>query len=62
MKLKIRQDEFKTIILALAEFVIKREKEEYLSPEEIDRQDKADDLLGKLLFYQRQLEEENNEE
>lgn len=62
MKLKIKQDEFKTIILALAEFVSKREKEEYLSVKEIDRQDKADNLLGKLLFYQRQLEEENNEE
>lgn len=62
MKLKIRHDEFKTIVLALAEYVIKREKEEYLSAEEIDRQDKANDLLGKLLFYQRQLEEENNEE
>ena len=61
MKLKIRQDEYKTIILALAEFVVKREKEEYLSAEEIDRQDKANDLLGKLIFYQRQLEEENNE-
>lgn len=60
MKLKIKQDEFKTIILALAEFVSKREKEEYLSVKEIDRQDKADNLLGKLLFYQRQ--EENNEE
>ena len=59
MKLKLRDDEVSTIMLALAEFILTRREKERI---DTDNFRKADKLLGQLIFYQRQIEEDNDEE
>lgn len=58
MKLNLREDELNIIKLALAEYVLTRKKIEQVESENYKS---ANSMLDKLIFFERQIKEENNE-